>query len=417
MFLRIMWIILKECLFFVWHQDKSNMQVNIFKQLADVNIFYVKMFQAISCNTELFSSKVTNALIEYTDNAPYTDDDIDFSFVGDLEENDIYLDNETPINSGVIALVFTASKLDNNGNKLDERYVIKAKRRNIEERLRVSINEMSMFIYFISWLPYLNKLNLVDVFEENIQSIRDQVDFMKECQNTEYIQKLNKRIDYIVIPNVYPEYTKENPNIIVMDYIKGTRLVDILPEDKETYCEILAKFSIKCIFFDGVYHGDMHQGNLIFLKDESDDPNDKADYKVAAIDYGITGSLTREEQNYFYEFIKLATNDQIYEAAKLMLNRITEPKSILANLSIPDEIEIVNDISNLIKEAFIQNNQITPHDIYLISNLLSKKKLKLARYFCKVQLAYMINEGVCTSLSTDKPFMQFIKEIIKENFD
>ena len=53
-----------------------------------------------------------------------------------------------------------------------------------------------------------------------------------------------------------------------MDYIKGDRLVDILPEDKEIYCEILAKFSIKCIFFDGVYHGDMHQGNLIFLKNE-----------------------------------------------------------------------------------------------------------------------------------------------------
>ena len=203
MFLQIAWILFKECLFFIWHQDKSNMQINIFRQLANVNIFYVKMFQAISCNTDLFSSKVTNALIEYTDNAPYTDDDIDFSFIGDLEENDIYLDDETPINSGVIALVFTATKIDDDDNKLDERYVIKTKRRNIEERLRVSINEMSMFIYFISWLPYLNKLNLVDVFEENIQSIRDQVDFMKECQNTEYIQKLNKNIDYIVLPTVY----------------------------------------------------------------------------------------------------------------------------------------------------------------------------------------------------------------------
>ena len=163
MFLQIMWILFKECLFFAWHQDKNNMQINIFKQLANVNIFYVKMFQAISCNTELFSSKVTNALIEYTDNAPYTDDDIDFSFIGNLEENDIYLDNETPINSGVIALVFTASKLDDNGNKLDERYVIKTKRRNIEERLRVSINEMSMFIYFISWFLLDDQITSISI--------------------------------------------------------------------------------------------------------------------------------------------------------------------------------------------------------------------------------------------------------------
>ena len=129
---------------------------------------------------------------------------------------------------------------------------------------------------------------------------------------------------------------------------------------------------------------------------------DKGNYKVAAIDYGIMGSLTREEQNYFYEFIKFATNEQIPSAAKLMLNRITEPKSVLANLSSKDEEYLVNGITNLIQEAFIKNNQITPHDIYLISNLLSKKKLKLARYFCKVQLAYMINEGVCTALINRK---------------
>ena len=56
-------------------------------------------------------------LTEYTDNAPYTEKDIDYSFIGDLEENDIYLDNETPINSGVIALVFTATKINDNGEE------------------------------------------------------------------------------------------------------------------------------------------------------------------------------------------------------------------------------------------------------------------------------------------------------------
>ena len=81
------------------------------------------------------------------------------------------------------------------------------------------------------------------------------------------------------------------------------------------------------------------------------------------------------------------------------------------------ELQLQSDKSRFINEAFIKNNKITPHDIYLISKVLNKKKLKLARYFCKVQLAYMINEGVCTSLSTDKPFMQFIKEIIQANFD
>ena len=66
--------------------DKNKSQIRVFKQLADVNIFYVKMFQAISCNTDLFIKEVTNALTEYTDNAPYSDKDIDYSFVGTLKK-------------------------------------------------------------------------------------------------------------------------------------------------------------------------------------------------------------------------------------------------------------------------------------------------------------------------------------------
>ena len=191
MFAQIFWIIIKQMVLFLTHFNKTTFQINIFKDLAKVNIFYVKIFQAISSSSNLFNSKVMDALIEYTDNAPYTDYDIDYSFIGELEENNIYLDHEKPINSGVIALVFTATQIDEDGNDLNKRFVIKTKRRNIDERLRESINQMSYFIYFISWLPYLNKLNLVDVFEENIQSIRDQVDFEKECENTMIIQKIN----------------------------------------------------------------------------------------------------------------------------------------------------------------------------------------------------------------------------------
>ena len=75
---------------------------------------------------------------------------------------------------------------------------------------------MFYFIYFISWLPYLNKLNLIDVFEENIQSIRDQVDFMKECQNTQYIQELNQNELIILLFQLFIQNIQKKIQILLL---------------------------------------------------------------------------------------------------------------------------------------------------------------------------------------------------------
>ena len=212
-------------------------------ELARINVFYVKFFQAISTNKDLLSPHLKKQLTEYTDNVPYHSNDLDYSFIGHLEENNIYLDDEYPINSGVISLVYTATN-----SHTQKRYVVKTKRRDIENKLANSIKEIRFIIFILSYLPYLKDLNISDVFEENADSIQEQVDFVKECENTLTMGNLNKKIDYIVIPQIYPEYTRENPDILVMDYLEGKRLCDVLPEENDKYCEILAKFFYKMYF-------------------------------------------------------------------------------------------------------------------------------------------------------------------------
>ena len=82
-----------------------------------------------------------------------------------------------------------------------------------------------------------------------------------------------------------------------MSFIEGKKLSELDDVEKDKYCELLAKFGVKCVFFDGVYHGDLHQGNLIFMKDEDD-------YKIGILDFGVIGRITREQQNKFYEFMQ-----------------------------------------------------------------------------------------------------------------
>ena len=168
-------------------------------------------------------------------------------------------------------------------------------------------------------------------------------------------------------------------------------------------------FSIKCIFFDGIFHGDMHQGNLIFMKEDDT-------YRVGAIDFGIMGKLTRNEQDKFYQFMEYLNQNEIYKCAELLLFHITEPQDIVNTMDSFFRDALIKDIAALIKQAMVVHHQITPHDIYLISRLLKQYGLKIARFFCKVQLAYVINEGVCKSLSKDKPFILWFKEILQNNF-
>ena len=63
----------------------------------------------------------------------------------------------------------------------------------------------------------------------------------------------------------------------------------------------MSKFIIKSLLFDGLYHGDLHAGNILFLENN----------KIGILDFGIIGELTREEQNEYFEFFNYLKDEDI----------------------------------------------------------------------------------------------------------
>jgi ubiquinone biosynthesis protein len=277
---------------------------------------------------------------------------------------------------------------------------MKVKRNNIDRRFKQSIDEMRFIINFLSYMPYLSSLNLIDMFEENIISFKEQLDFSKEVENIINFGERCKCLDYIVVPSVNKNITQENENIIVMSYLRGRTMLDLNNDEKNIYCELLAKFGIKCVFYDGVYHGDLHQGNLIFMKDGDQ-------YKLGIIDFGIIGGITRKQQNDFYEFMKAFYSSQFTQASTLFFNKHVEPSCTEIKLKMGDEERIVDKISKILERIINVNKQVLPNDMYEINQILYGYNLKIAKYFCKVQLAFMINENVCRNLSTKIAFIEY----------
>lgn len=381
---------------------------NVSIKLSKENMFYVKFFQAISTNNNFLNKELVEFLLNYTDNVPFESKQLDYRFYNNIGiVKRIYphlnIDEKSlkTINSGLIAVVFK-------GKMLDKDIIVKVIKKNIKDEMRVSIRRIEFLINIFHKLPCLKPLNLVEIFSENKQIMLDQVNFINEGKNIELFKERFKNINNIVIPNVYKEFTYYDNNMIVMDYIDGKKINQVYDDEKDEYCLQLAKFGVKCILYDGIYHGDMHPGNILFL-------NDGQEKKLGIIDFGIVGRINREEQNSFYLFFsKLLAND-FRSASGIILDMLSEPKcdknTILINV---DRENLLDKMEKICEHALIIKRNFDASDIYEINKILYKYNLKLSRFFCRVELSLAISDSVCQTLSKNKTYIQNFNKALED---
>ena len=438
--LRTFTIIFSEYISYLFHRDQNRAIINIGEKLASINFIYIKFLQAISSSAGMSDESTKKRLAQYADNVPYEKEDIDFSFLKQIQEKGIFLKSQTPINSGLIAVVFRGASIDGH------EYAIKVKRRNIYAKMMDSVREIEYIINKLENYAVFKKLTVKQHFERNRHILFDQIDFECEIENIELFHNNFKNIDYVIIPKVYKEFTEQNSDIIVMDFIKGTKLTHLEPENKEPYCKLVAKFGLKSFFFDGVYHGDMHQGNIFFIKDdilneetseqdadseqhaeseqdtnnvdESDNDtsinnDEELDIKLGIIDFGIIGKMTREEQNNFYEFLNLLYSNDFDACGKYAYDNLLYPEEVKSSYDKETEQKIVNDMTVVLKRS-MELKMTTANDIYDINKILSRHNLELKQFFADAQLALIINNTLCNNLAQHSETSNFIDIYGKE---
>ena len=106
------WILSIELIkYLLWyHKNYEEFIVSITNKLIQINILYVKIFQAFALNNNIIDNKINNTLTRFVDNAPWTNKEIDYNLLSILEEDIIFEKPLTPINSGMISLVFKGKK-------------------------------------------------------------------------------------------------------------------------------------------------------------------------------------------------------------------------------------------------------------------------------------------------------------------
>jgi predicted unusual protein kinase regulating ubiquinone biosynthesis (AarF/ABC1/UbiB family) len=416
-FIKVSLIFGSEFIFYKLSGNFEDFIERLARRLSAINILCVKIFQAISSNNSLIDEKINNKLIQYTDNAPWFNNDIDYkTLFAIVDKYSLELkDGAVPINSGMISLVFKAYKEENP-------VIIKIKRLGIQEKLDSAIDNLLFLVYLLSFIPIFNKYQIAEVVNKNIEIIRHQTNFLEEVDNMKLVKNNCKNLKYVTIPTSLPEVTEEYPNCILMSYINGIKIKDIQKEDYEGFAKQVMKFGFVTTIIHGVTHGDLHGGNILFIKDENDT---KYKYKIGVIDFGIIYKLDNEYKGLLFEVLTQMFEAEPRESAIKILNSgIIDPPGILEQMPLKHKENIINFTANIIKETVKSSKQANQIQIYKflsqLKDYLSDKELlnlgiKPSDNFVKSQLVLAMAHGVTLTLCNND-FMSLADKVINELF-
>ena len=417
---KVLYIIGSEVIYYVIFRNYLKFIDNITHRLASVNILYVKIFQAIASNNNLIDDKTNNKLLKFTDNAPWSYEDINLRDIINMSEKynvNLKSGYEVPINSGMISLVFKAYDKET-GKPL----IIKLKRNNIDNKLNDSIKNLQTFMYLLSFIPIINKYQLTEVVNKNIDIIKHQTNFLEEVDNMIRIKENCKNLKYVKIPSVNKDVTIEFPNIILMEYIVGIKLNEIKEEDYEGFAKIVMKFGFVTTIVHGVTHGDLHGGNILFIKNEKEE---KYKYKIGVIDFGIIYELESGYKGLLFEvFTQMFNTSPRDSAIKILNSGIIDPPGILQQIPNHHYENIVKFTSEIIGEtvnSYKKANQIQIYKfLYKFKQYLTKKEIsnmgiRPSDNLVKTQLVLSMSHGVTLTLCKDD-FMTLADKVINELF-
>jgi len=411
-FCKIGFILFKECILYLLNQDYPQTIKNIACSLSKENILYTKMFQSIALNYYLVDNVINNEILKYTDSAPYTEEDIDYEMFENLQKYfDIDLNNlPSPINSGMISLVYKMKLNEVYKTELPGTHVIvKIKRKNIQYRLYNGIKKIEFFGWLCSFIPFLRLMHIPVILKKMTANLNDQLDFQKEVNNIIETREACKPMDYIRIPLVSLVMIK-NIDVIVMEYLDGVPITKVKKDDYEMYGKMIIKYAFAS-FFHGIAHGDLHSGNILFMKEDEN-------YKIGIIDFGLMVRLDETvKKNISNIFPDLFTKSGAYLAKKIFVNLVEHDEFFhsVSEAEIDEMCELGGKLIDDFKEHKKSFYESVSEIILYLNKCIEKKNGKINDDYAKLQIALAMTHGLSLELFS-KNYIKCMNEVMNELF-
>ena len=416
----------------------NEMIKNIGTKFAATNIYYIKMFQALAYSADFAANDELIAYFrDYTDNVAFTDSEYSVAELAELSEYaktvgyelSFFEDGDgggggiiVPAKSGSISLVFYGTicklqqpQLQQQQQEQPTPIVVKYLRANMRRRVLDSIDDFKYLVWCLNKIPSLRYLHLNDIYNEQRVLMMDQLDFAKEAACIGEVYENCKEMRCVTVPTVYPEFTAKFPNLIVMERIMGKTLDQLDDAVKDHYCHILARGLVKTVFIDGLYHCDLHPGNVLFIEDDNE--NAVTQYRIGLLDFGIIGRLTVDEQEITYQVFHSILNKDADRAISIIMESYTEPVDSSRECN-RDDPEMMDSLRRYMREMVgTVVTCFSAENLCFINKQLIKNNLKIARSFTKFELSLSVCDNLCKKLAVNRSYLNHLTEIISDVFE
>ena len=267
---------------------------------------YIKLAQIISSGEGLFPEELVSEFKKCRDQVPAQSFEVvratvEEDFGAPLE--DIFESfDETPLAAASIAQVHGAVL------RSGESVVVKVQRTTVATLVNKDIRVMAWLAPFlVGRLPFASLANppaLVELFAETIS---EELDFRLEAQNMLDVAAsfVALKQNGYVIPRPHP--TLVTRRVLVMERLSGFNFDDVesMRDAGVDTHEVVRTGMIGFMegaIIEGIFHGDLHGGNLFVLPDG----------KVALLDFGITGRMDERQRRAFLRLMLGATVNDVH---------------------------------------------------------------------------------------------------------
>lgn len=361
---------------------------------------YVKLGQIISSGEGIFPTPLVEEFRLCRDQVP----PVAFAQVERIVTEDLGADLATvfrrfdpvPLAAASIAQVHAATLHD--GSEV----VVKVQRPDVATLVRRDLRIMSwlapLLIGRIPIAALANPPALVELFAETIV---EELDFRLEAENMLDVARTLADLDQRgwVIPRPHP--TLVTPRVLVMERLHGYPFGDaeaIIDAGIDTRAVIrtgMVGFLEGCML-QGIFHGDLHSGNLLVLEDG----------RTALLDFGITGRLGPRRRVAFVKLVMSATANNLHGQVEALRD--------LGALPLDTDIDAV--IAQLgLDQPAVDLTDLTPDAITTEMQRVVKELLGLGARLPKDLMLFIKNlvflDGAIATLTPDLDLFAELTEV------
>jgi ubiquinone biosynthesis protein len=284
--------------------------------LEELGPIFVKFGQAISTRRDLLPPDIADELAKLQDAVPPFPASQAIEILNEAYEKDVgevfkRFDVE-PLAAASIAQVHTAQLHD--GTEV----IVKILRPGVQEQIESDLAVLRMLAGLADrYWEHGKRLRPLEVVDEYEHTIIDELDLMREAANSAQLKRNFEGSEQLYVPEIYWDYCR--PEAMVQERIYGTPISDMESlRAAGTNIQVLAENGVE-IFFTQVFrhnffHADMHPGNIFVITTDPERP------RYAAVDFGIVGTLSPEDQRYLAENFLAFFDRNYYRIAKLHLD-------------------------------------------------------------------------------------------------